>query len=108
MLKPRTKEGRYLDKYFILRAEGFTHDQAKKIARKEVDENLDFDEKKFKKRIKQYKLAYGACMYMSCVYMAYAFSVFNILYFAIFFIVAFYTYKILMKCRKWDELYFGV
>jgi hypothetical protein len=103
MLKPRTKEGQYIQKYFYLRGKGFTHIQASETARKEVDEDLDFDEKNFLKRIKKYRLAYGCCMYVSCIYMAYALSTFAILYFSIFFIVAFYTYKTLMKLRRWDE-----
>ena len=105
MLKPRTKEGQYIQKYFYLRGKGFTHQQAKEIATKEVDENLDFDEKKFLKRIKKYRMGYGICMYVSCIYMAYSFSVLSILYFSLFFIIAFYLYKVLMKLRKWDDIY---
>jgi hypothetical protein len=105
MLKPRTKEGKYIQKYFYLRGEGFSHKDASEIAKKEIEEKLDFDEEKFKKRIKQYKLAYGSCMYMSFVYLAYGISVFNLISIISFFLVIVYLYKVLMKLRYWSETY---
>jgi hypothetical protein len=105
MLKPRTKEGKYIQKYFYLRGEGFDHKTASEIARKEIDEKLDFDEKKFKKRIKNYKLIYGSCMHLSFVYMAIAISQLKVIHCLIFFLIIVYLYRILMRLRNWSETY---